>query len=261
MDRRPASPDIAAQVAAAFDWWREAGVDSDYADEPTDWLAEEAAEEAPAPPPPPAPTERAVAAPAPSQRVASPRQDGPIGGDLAGWPTTLEAFREWWLTEPSLDAGGVEARVAPVGKKSPRLMVVVPEPASGEVERVPGGVAGRMLDAFLDAAGVAQEVVYFASALPRHTPLPDWTQLAADGLGAVLAHHVGLVAPERLLVLGRDVLPLLGHDTAQAAPDFRQFSHDGTVIPALAAEAPDSLLRSARMRARLWRRWLDWTDT
>ncbi|MBW8755706.1 MAG: hypothetical protein JF595_16475, partial [Sphingomonadales bacterium] len=27
------------EIAAAFDWWRDAGVDCDYGDEPTQWLA------------------------------------------------------------------------------------------------------------------------------------------------------------------------------------------------------------------------------
>ena len=51
------------------------------------------------------------------------------------------------------------------------------------------------------AAGPASIV---ASALPRHAPHPDWAALARDGLGDVLAHHVTLAAPQRLLVLGAE---------------------------------------------------------
>ena len=34
--------DLASDYAAALDWWREAGVDSDYVDEPQAWLREPA---------------------------------------------------------------------------------------------------------------------------------------------------------------------------------------------------------------------------
>ena len=42
-------------LEGALDWWREAGVDADFADEASGWLVEPESENAVAAPPPPAP--------------------------------------------------------------------------------------------------------------------------------------------------------------------------------------------------------------
>jgi DNA polymerase len=108
--------------------------------------------------------------------------------------------------------------------------------------------------------GLAPEQIYLAAALPRHTPLPDWERLAADGLGEILLHHIRLAEPQRLIVLGMRILPLLGHDPAQAAPAVSELTIQGRAVPMLTSYAPDRLLGNARQRAALWQRWLDWTD-
>ena len=48
-------PALAEDYAAALDWWREAGVDADFLDEPSGWLIEPEADDAVTAPPPPAP--------------------------------------------------------------------------------------------------------------------------------------------------------------------------------------------------------------
>ena len=85
------APDVAA-IAAALQWWREAGVEHSYADDAASWLAPPEVKSAAAPaayvaPPPPAPPPRPL-----------------IGGDPAQWPQDLASFQTWWLSELSLDA-------------------------------------------------------------------------------------------------------------------------------------------------------------
>jgi DNA polymerase len=95
---------------------------------------------------------------------------------------------------------------------------------------------------------------------PRHTPLPDWDGLAARGHGDVLQHLLALARPQRLIVFGRSILPLLGHTPAQGAPVVSELAIQGRALPLLATYAPENLLKSARERAGLWQRWLEWTD-
>jgi DNA polymerase len=76
----------------------------------------------------------------------------------------------------------------------------------------------------------------------------------------VLRHHITLAAPERLLVLGSDILSLLRHDLTQASSAIQQLDIGGRQLPLLAGYAPGNLLEHARFRARLWQQWLDWTD-
>lgn len=245
----PRPSPLQADVAAALDWWREAGVDAVYSEEPRGWLAEPAEE---------------VAAVAPDPRVAAvaaPVAPEPtIGGPRADWPQDLDSFRRWWLAEPSLDEGGLSPRIAPAGEAGAELMVVVAMPEEVDREGLLSGPHGRLLGAFLQAAGIAPGQVYRAAALPRHTPLADWAELGRRGMGKVLAHHVALARPKRLLVLGRVILPLCGHDPAQGAQQLHSFNHEGGRVPALYEAGLERLLGNWQLRARLWRRWLEWTD-
>ena len=65
---------------------------------------------------------------------------------------------------------------------------------------------------------------------------------------------------KRLLVLGQTILPLCGHDPAQGSPNLQSFNHEGGRVPALHEAGLDRLLAKPALRARLWQRWLDWTD-
>jgi uracil-DNA glycosylase len=239
-----ASPDLAQGYAAAIDWWREAGVDMDYAEEPASWLADPASEAAA-----PAPTvERKAAAPV---IPAKPR----IGGDPSSWPATLEGFAPWWLAEPTLAPGGTP--IPPRGNARAELMVIVPMPEAGDSDTLLSGQHGKLVGNMLRAMQIAPEAAYVASALPAHLPHADWTGLQAEGMGAVLAHHIQLAAPRRLLVLGNDILPLLGLEKRQGVRDLPL---SGGSMQLLSSFAPDNLLANAKARASLWRRWLEWTE-
>ena len=246
MDDRPA-PTLTESIAAAQAWWREAGVDLAYHDEPAAWLSED--EDVP------------VAEAPPSIRDAAPEPERPpIGGDRASWPADLAAFSRWWLEEASLDEGGTCPRIAPRGEAGAPLMMLVPMPEADDRESLLSGSEGRLLASLAIAMGLAPQQVYFASALPRHTLLPDWEDLAAGGLGKILRHHIALANPARVIVLGTRILPLLGHDPAQAAPAVSELAIQGREVPLLATYAPERLLGNARQRAGLWQRWLEWTD-
>lgn len=241
-------PNITAQIAGALDWWRDAGIDCDFTDDPRDWLAKETT-----------PEEALFTPPTTSAKPETPRIL--IGGPRESWPRDLEAFRAWWLSEPSLDHGQVSRRVPPRGTAGAQVMVLVAEPEDGDSDILLSGREGQLLSAILGALGISAEQAYVASALTRPTPLPDWSQLAAEGLGEVLRHHVGLVAPSRLLVLGNGVSSLLGHDPANKTTNLPLINHEGRTLPLLAAMDLAALLARPRAKAGLWQRLLEWTGT
>ncbi len=251
-------PDFASQLAAAIDWWREAGVGHDFADEPRGWIV--AAEET-------APGEAALPelATAPKFVTPPPPAEPQIGAEQAQWPATLAEFCAWWLTEPTLDHGEVSARLSPRGPAGAELMLLVEHPEQQDSDVLLSGPQGKLLSAMLKAMGIAEEAVYFASALPRHTQMPDWAALQRGGLGGVLVHHIDLVAPKRLITFGRNVAALIsspiGHDPAKSAETSPQFNHEGTSVPLLAATGLDMLLAKPQGKARFWGRWLEWTET
>lgn len=250
MDASPL-PTLAEQLAAAHAWWREAGVDCEFVDEPRDWLAKPEIVQAP--------DEAQFATPAKPIKPTAP-EIPPLGGDKAGWPQALADFAPWWLSEEGLDTGGTAPRIAPRGSEGAALMVLVPMPEESDSEALLAGPQGRLIGNMLSAMGIAEDAAYLAAALPRHAKHPDWQGLAARQLGAIVAHHVRLARPRRLLVLGRAMLPLFGHDPAQGAAAVRTIALEGCDVPALASYGPEPLLATPRFRAALWRGWLEWTE-
>jgi DNA polymerase len=238
-------------LAAAQAWWREAGVDLAFVDEPSAWLDSQVPQAAATPAAKPVP-------PTP-ERPAAP-QIPPLGGDPERWPSDLALFRRWWLDEPTLDEGGLYPRVPPRGEAGAALMVIVPMPEAEDTDTLLSGPHGRLIGSMVSAMGLANDQVYWAATLPRHASVPGWSALAERGLGRILLHHVQLASPARVMTFGRGILSLLGHDPAQGAPSLSKITIDGRQVSLLAAYAPERLLDNYRQRASLWQRWLDWTD-
>lgn len=246
MDRRTAFP-FTEQIAAAQAWWREAGVDFAFADEPQAWLAEPEDEE------PLRRAPQAAARPAEAERQR-------IGGDASGWPKDLAAFHRWWLEEPTLDRSGPHPRIAPRGPQGAPLAILVPMPEAEDADTLLSGPHGRLIASMLQAMGFDPQAAYLAAALPRHEAVPDWAALARDGLCEVLRHHLALAAPERLVVLGRDVSPLLRHDWTQPAPAVDEMTIQGRKLPVMTSFSPARLLEQPRLRKQLWQQWLEWSE-
>lgn len=239
-------------ITGALDWWREAGVDFDFLDAPRQWIVpmEEQDENGERLPP---------------RRRALVEENGPppmpTRIDPALLPADLPAFREWWLRESLLDDSGLAGRISPRGEAGAALMIVVETPEPQDRDALLTGPQGKLLDAMLTAFGTRREDVYLASALPCHDPVPDWRAAENRGMGDALARHVNLVSPERLIVLGGNVLSLVGHELPQRAAVLRQFQHEGRAIPLLAGWGLPSLMQQPRAKASFWNAWLEWTKS
>jgi uracil-DNA glycosylase len=243
----PTAPTLESELRAIDAWWREAGVDQAFVDEPTNWLADPVEADAA--------VEPAAAAPVPID--APPKL---LAGGPESWPTALEAFDAWWVAEAALGLG-TRQRVPARGPAHAALMVLVEQPEAEDAATLLSGPQGALLANMLAAFGIAPDAARIAALLPSHLPHPDWPALERAGWGALARHHLRLAAPRRLLVFGQVALPLLGHDPAQPAADFNQVALEGGGgVPALCVSDLDALLHRPRSKARLWQRWLEWTD-
>ncbi|WP_435417445.1 hypothetical protein WAB17_11280 [Parerythrobacter aurantius] len=260
------SPLVSAEdIAGAIDWWRLAGVEVDARDEASGWFIEQD-QSTPEPEPAAATAKPAVA---PPQKPAAPPPQMPgtalaglakVPGDATSWPADLAVFRQWWMEEENFSPAGAFPRVPPRGHGGAALMVVVAQPEEGDGDVLLAGPHGALLAGFLRAAGLAESETYFASVLPRHTLQPDWAEVDAAGYGALLAHHIGLARPQRLIVFGQDILTLFPHEPAQEHPFLRRFNHEGGHIPLLPARGLANLARRGGFRARFWQQWLEFSD-
>ena len=172
---------IAREFEAALAWWHAAGVDCDYADDATAWLAET---------PVAAPAEKAAAGTPPrsgsaampgetslprSLPAAVPSPPATLRRDLMGEspPQDLAAFRDWWMTAPGIDTARAYPRIAPRGDAGAALMVLVPQPEESDRDRLMSGPQGRLLANILAAMGLEESEVYLAAALPAPAPAPS----------------------------------------------------------------------------------------
>lgn len=241
-------------IASALDWWREAGVDHAFIDDPQVWLAQEQAEGSATKKPP-----LARLAPV-DQPEEAPKALVRLGGETGTWPQALEDFARWWLTEPSLDPSPSSRRVPPSGIQSAELMVLVPMPEDGDEAILLSGRAGKLLDAMLAAMGLSRDRIYLAAALPARTPAPDWAALQQQGLREILLHHIALAAPRRLLILGKPVVSTLsGHDPAKTGQNFSSLEQEGSSLPVGTGYDLEAMLARPALKAGVWKKWLDWT--
>lgn len=249
----PSGATLAEEFEAALEWWKAAGVDHDFSDDATDWLAPaQVASDGSDTTPIPAKPKRVIPTPPPPKK---------IGGAQENWPNELNAFHDWWVTSPDIDDGGSFAPVKPRGTANAALMIVVAEPEENDTDMLLSGPQGRLLANMLRAMGMDADKVYIASVLRRHTPMPDWAALREAGLGDLVMHHIRIAAPQRILTFGRNIPPLLGNDTAQGAAFSHNINHDGRSIPVMGVGSLPELLRSPPRRQRFWRNWLEWIDS
>lgn len=252
------TPPTTRELQAGIDWWRNAGVDCDFADEVRVWLrADDTGNEG-------APETETRIEPAPDKETSQARPAPPAQEriDLLGDPPpqSLEEFRRFWLEAPGLDAIGPRGRIAPQGDTDAQLMVLVVDPEESDRDTLLSGMQGRLLDRILAAMGLTRENIYLASALPRHTPMADTRAIARGGMEQVTLHHIALAAPKRIIAFGSGILPLIGHDPAQEISSLREINHGSTTVPLLASEGLDSLMSMPRLKAKFWRRWIGWSD-
>ena len=251
------TPTLSEEIKASMEWWRAAGVDHDFTDDATAWMGDVPQDDV-----------SDSEARTPQNRDPVPQADSPAAKtssaprvDLLGDspPGTLAEFREFWLTAPGLDAIGPRGRVPPRGESGAKLMVLVVEPEEGDGEALLSGSQGRLLAKMLNAMGLSESDIYLASALPRPTPMADTASIAAAGMDALTAHHITLAAPQSVLAFGGNILPLIGHDLPKDPQSLREINLVNPPMPLLVSEGLDSLMAMPRLKARFWRRWIEWS--
>ena len=221
--------DWRAAAVAALDWWREAGVDTLVDDLPRDWLARVA----------------------PPERIASPAAaptDAP-----AALPATLAEFLAWRTGDAAPEAGWRGVSVAASGPADAAWMILVDCPDQGE-DCLLGGKAGRLFDRMLAAMGLTRETVHLAAVCARRPVAGRMPPDVAAALHRLAQHHVGLLAPKRLLLMGDGAArAVLGADVLRARGRLHRVSHDGGETQAVATFHPRLLLDRPAQKAEAWK--------
>lgn len=219
-------------ASSLLGWWRDAGVDMLVDEAPRDWLAE----------------------PRPAA-VASPAAPPPAAADVL--PQTLPAFRTWLEEAETLpDGSPVGRRIYPDGDPAAGLMVLVdmPEAADSQSGTLLSDEAGQLFDRMMAAIGRDRSAIWLA-ALTLARPAggridPD----RAEPIGAFAKHHVTLVRPQRLLLMGQAASrAVLGMELVTARGRLHAVNHGGVTVEAVATFAPRFLMQNPQRKADSWR--------
>lgn len=239
-----------AELLAALDWYRAAGVDLAVGETPVDRFAASAA--APRPKPAAVP-EAAAAGPMPIAEPAETRALAAGAATIAELRAVMEAYEGCALkkraTQLCFADGNPEAGIMLVGE------------GPGEQEDLVGrpfvGKAGQLLDRMLAAIGLDRTKVFIANMVPwrppgNREPSPEELALCAP----FLHRQVELVAPKVLVTLGNVPTKAL-FGTAQGITRMRGQWKELTVgshtVRTLATLHPAYLLRQPGAKAMAWR--------
>ena len=216
--------DWANAAASALDWWAEAGVDVLVDDAPHGWLLQKAA-----------PT-------------ASPAVD------TTALPTSLDAFAAWRLGPDAPESGWGAPLIAHSGPATAELMVLVDCPERDDRDQLLGGAAGRLFERMLAAIGLTRADVHLAAVCAAR-PSGGRTPRGAEArLAEIARHHLSLVAPKRLLVLGNAASrALLSAELADARGSLRALNHKGGTSSAMTSFHPRFLLEKPACKAEAWK--------
>jgi uracil-DNA glycosylase len=218
-------PQAIARAEALLSWWALAGVDMAVSEEPVNWLR-------------PAPV------------LSGPSAAKAARGDAL--PQSLDAFHDHLATAPDLpEARWPGARIMPEGPPAPKLMLIFAAPESGAM--LADEKADRLLNRMLAAIGLTREQVYVAS---LSLVAPPSAMIDADILSRLaerMRHHIALVAPQALLLVGDQTNRALAPTGEKEAGKNLPFvNHSGGTVEAVSIYHPRLMLHQPPAKAAAW---------
>lgn len=226
-----------ALAASILDWWHDAGVDLLVEDEPRDWSAPEPVR-------------------APRVMPGQPPAAAPLTTSVASLPDTLEAFLAWRLSDAAPEASWDGISLTATGPADAALMVLVdcPDRDDGDAGQILSGAPGRLFDRMLAAMGLSRETVHIASVCARR-PIAGRTPAGLETrLAEIALHHVALIAPRRLLLLGNAASrAVLGTELTDARGHSHAIDHKSGKSTAVATFHPRFLIEKPMAKAESWK--------
>jgi DNA polymerase len=230
-------------AASLIRWWRDAGVDTLVEDQARDWLA--------APKPLPL-SERSNAAKA-AESPAPARRSQPLSpeNEKEVFPPSLPALIDWMRDSGDVpEARWGRTRVLAAGDPQSDLMIMIDAPDAGELI---GGETGELFDRMLKAIGRDRGSIWLAP-FATVRPVGRIPREALRRLTAIARHHIGLVAPKRLLIMGdTPSRALLGTEVIPARGHYHSLNLGAATVEAVATVHPRLLQERPSFKAQAWK--------
>ncbi len=220
-------------AASVLDWWQDAGVDTLVDEQPRDWLA----------------------APVPQQPLA-PAAAEPVVAPAAAMSDDLATFLAWRIAADAPEAAWRGVSIAATGPADAKVMVLVdcPDKEDGAESLLMTGMVGRLFDRMLAAIGLSRDAVHLAAVCARRPLAGRMPGDVEQRLSDISRHHIGLVAPQRVLLMGNAASrAILGMDMPASRGSLHQFNHKGGETGVVASYHPRFLLEKPAAKAEAWK--------
>lgn len=250
----PEQSQYAHRLAHAYlDWWAGAGVDCAVTDQPHNWLKPVVAKAVPAI----APAAPLAVVDHPSNRPSPEQAPAHLAAPTAPMPGDIASFRTWLADEPGLpDAGHGTPRILPEGPANAPLMLVLDMPSAADVEsgRLLTGAEGELIDAMLRAVGLARGQVAVASLLLSRPAGGVADEAVLRQILPRFRHYLGLMQPERLLLLGDRTSRALGSTDGGGIVEYLPAAnHERGTLSAMDIPAPFVLMQQPARKQAVWK--------
>lgn len=223
-------------LASALDWWQEAGVDTLVEADPRDWLTQ--------------PMVAPVFARAPSPSPSAPVELAPA------MPAELADFIAWRGGDAVPEVAWRGVSIAATGPADAAVMVLVdcPDKDDDAAGILMSGETGRLFDRMLAAIGLSRETIHLASVCAKRPVAGRMPREVETQLADIAKHHIGLVAPKRLLLMGNAASrAILGAEMPGTRGSLHAFNHRRGKTGVVASFHPRFLIEKPAAKAEAWK--------
>ncbi len=238
-------------ITSLRDWWLLAGVDLHFGEQPGPLSHEELAPEMP-----PQAMVREQSAATPFIEQKQPADQNPEKPNVT-YPVSLDAFHIW-LSDPQnlMEAEWSKEFALPKGPQEPKIMVItsMPEVAASQNGEYYSPDSLALLKNMLAALGCDWEGVYLASIALARPANGKLDQKQQQSLKNRCLHHMNLVNPQRIILLGDTASKIFFDQNLLTARKNKQFvNHVSSKTEAIATFHPRILLERPEYKAAAWK--------
>ena len=155
---------------------------------------------------------------------------------------------------PEVEWRGVS--IAASGPHDADVMVLVdcPDKDDGAAGMLMAGQTGALFDRMLAAIGLSRETIHLAAVCARRPVAGRMPREVEARLSDISKHHIGLVAPKRLLLLGNAASrAILGAEMPGTRGSLHRFNHKGGDTGVVATFHPRFLIEKPAAKAEAWK--------
>ncbi|MBU6206604.1 MAG: uracil-DNA glycosylase [Alphaproteobacteria bacterium] len=172
------------------------------------------------------------------------------------FPEILSDFMQWLASAPQVPgAGPPSERILPAGDATAALMVLVDMPEAEDIanKRLLSGPAGEMFDRMLAAMQLDRGKIWLAPLNLSRFVQGQNGENNDSARFALIKHHVALVRPQRLWLMGdAPARAILGMNVREASGRLHNFNHIGLNIRTIATLHAQVLHAVPKRKAEVW---------